>query len=77
MTEMLQPIGKEVRMSILNILHVLNKVEKKMIMVKRKSKDRKNIQMELPEKKNIISDIKNTLDGLKKIRYYKRKYQCI
>lgn len=46
-------------------------------MVKRKSKDRKNIQMELPEKKNIISDIKNTLDGLKKIRYYKRKYQCI
>ena len=39
MTRMLEPAGKDVKMSSINILYMLNKVEEKMSMMKRKFKD--------------------------------------
>lgn len=59
MTEVIDLAIKNVKTTIINMFYVFKRIEKYMNMIKREMEDFYNDQMESPQMKNTIHEIKN------------------
>ena len=64
MTEMMELSGKDVKTGHVNMPHMFQKIEENMSMVRRELEDLETSQIGYPEMKNIVSEMKNTLNGI-------------
>ena len=64
MTEMMELSGKDVKTGHVNMPHMFQKIEGNMSMVRRELEDLETSQIGYPEMKNIVSEMKNTLNGI-------------
>lgn len=64
MTEMMELLGMDVKTVHVNMPHMFKKVEENRSMMRRQLEDIEISQMEHPEMKNIVPEMKNTLNGI-------------
>ena len=64
MTEMMELSGKDVKTDHVNMPHMFQKIEENRSMVRRELEHIETSQIGYPEMKNIVSEMKNTLNGI-------------
>lgn len=67
MTEMIDLAVKNVKTTIINMLYMFKRREKYMNVIKREQKVFSTIQMEFPQMKNTLSEMKNRVDRINSI----------